>query len=147
MIKVFSIVSVRSLGHSFVTTLARLRAISTHAVVARAHLAQSEPEMARNRFGFLERHGFVGAPLSTEPLLSRFAVRAGFVTLRQIFVRRCQGIGRWATFSSGWVSERRRKALGSKPSANRHPIVSFAVGILLALLIAAGAFVLLVSQQ
>src|SRR5262249_4763693 len=30
-----------------------------HAKVARAHLAQSEPEMARDRFGFLERHGFV----------------------------------------------------------------------------------------
>src|SRR5262245_25025654 len=29
-----------------------------HAKVARAHLAQSEPEMARDRFGFLERHGF-----------------------------------------------------------------------------------------
>src|SRR5262249_15367138 len=79
-----------------------------HAVVAGAHLAQSEPEMARNRFSFLERHGFVGAPLPTEPLLSRFAVRAGFVILRQRFVCRCQGIGRWATFSSGWVSERRR---------------------------------------
>src|SRR5262249_1690356 len=30
-----------------------------HAKVARAHLAQSEPEMACDRFGFLERHGFV----------------------------------------------------------------------------------------
>ena len=28
-----------------------------HAIVARAHLAQSEPEMARDRFGFLKRHG------------------------------------------------------------------------------------------
>jgi hypothetical protein len=82
-----------------------------HAVVARAHLAQSEPEMARNRFGFLERHGFVGAPLPTEPLLSRFAIRAGFVILRQIFVCRCQAIGLWTNFSSGWASERRRKAL------------------------------------
>jgi hypothetical protein len=27
-----------------------------HAIVAGAQLAQSEPEMARNRFGFLERH-------------------------------------------------------------------------------------------
>ena len=26
--------------------------------VARAYLPQSEPEMARNRFGFLERHEF-----------------------------------------------------------------------------------------
>src|SRR5262249_21505928 len=30
-----------------------------HAILARAHLAQSEPEMARDRFGLLERHGFV----------------------------------------------------------------------------------------
>jgi hypothetical protein len=30
-----------------------------HAIRARAHLAQSEPEMARDRFGFLERHGFL----------------------------------------------------------------------------------------
>jgi hypothetical protein len=29
-----------------------------HAIRARAHLAQSEPEMARDRFGFLEHHGF-----------------------------------------------------------------------------------------
>ena len=56
-----------------------------HAVVARAHLAQSEPEMARNRFGFLERQSrqrpcrytFIGL------LLSRFGPCAGFVTLRQ----------------------------------------------------------------
>src|SRR5262249_4061941 len=30
-----------------------------HAIVVGAQLAQSEPEMARDRFGFLERHGFV----------------------------------------------------------------------------------------
>jgi hypothetical protein len=30
-----------------------------HAKVAKAHRAQSETEMARDRFGFLERHGFV----------------------------------------------------------------------------------------
>jgi hypothetical protein len=40
-----------------------------------------------------------------------------------------------------------QKGVGSKPSANRHPVLSFVVGILLALLIAAGAFILLVSQQ
>src|SRR5262245_4366758 len=28
-----------------------------HAIVAGAHLAQGEPEMSRDRFGFLERHG------------------------------------------------------------------------------------------
>src|SRR5262249_29256880 len=27
-----------------------------HAIISRAHLAQSEPEMAGNRFGLLERH-------------------------------------------------------------------------------------------
>src|SRR5262249_60485720 len=30
-----------------------------HAIVARAHRAQGEPEMSRDRFSFLERHGFV----------------------------------------------------------------------------------------
>jgi hypothetical protein len=30
-----------------------------HAIVARAHFAQREAEMARDRFGFLECHGFV----------------------------------------------------------------------------------------
>ena len=30
-----------------------------HAIVARAHLAKSEPEMTGDRFGFSERHGFV----------------------------------------------------------------------------------------
>jgi hypothetical protein len=40
-----------------------------------------------------------------------------------------------------------QKGAGSKPTANRHPVLSFVVGILLALLIAAGLFLLLVSQQ
>jgi hypothetical protein len=40
-----------------------------------------------------------------------------------------------------------QKGAGSKPSANRHPVLSFAVGTLLALLIAAGLFIPLVSQQ
>jgi len=40
-----------------------------------------------------------------------------------------------------------QKGAGSKPSASRHPFISFVVGILLALLIAAGAFILLVSQR
>ena len=30
-----------------------------HAIGARAHLAQSEPEMTRDRFRFLERNGFL----------------------------------------------------------------------------------------
>src|SRR5262249_12326567 len=29
-----------------------------HAIVARAYLAQSEPEVPRDRFGFLERHEY-----------------------------------------------------------------------------------------
>jgi hypothetical protein len=33
-----------------------------HAIVARAHLAKSEPEMTSDRFGFSERHGFVKSP-------------------------------------------------------------------------------------
>jgi hypothetical protein len=40
-----------------------------------------------------------------------------------------------------------QKGAGSKPSAGRHPVLSFAVGTLLALLIAVGMFILLVSQQ
>jgi len=68
-----------------------------HAIVARAHLAQSEPEMTRNRFGLLERHGAL-MPCRYRslaiPPLSRFAPHAGFVTQRQIFVRRCHcGLG------------------------------------------------------
>jgi len=40
-----------------------------------------------------------------------------------------------------------QKGAGSKPPDDRHPLTSFVVGILLALLIVAGAFILLVSQQ
>jgi hypothetical protein len=40
-----------------------------------------------------------------------------------------------------------QKGARSKPSANRHPVLSFVVGTLLALLIAVGMFILLVSQQ
>jgi|SRR2546427_1449346 hypothetical protein len=40
-----------------------------------------------------------------------------------------------------------QKGAGSKPTASLHPVVAFVVGILLALLIAVGAFILLVSQQ
>jgi len=41
-----------------------------------------------------------------------------------------------------------QKGAGSKEvKPSRHPVVSFVVGILLALLIAAGLFILLVSQQ
>jgi Arabinose-binding domain of AraC transcription regulator, N-term len=67
-----------------------------HAIVARAHLAQSEPEMARERLGFLKRHGPSMSsryPWSADPLLSRFAPRVGLVTLRQTFVRRSHGGG------------------------------------------------------
>jgi len=37
------------------------------------------------------------------------------------------------------------RSRGVKPS--RHPVISFVVGVLIALLIAVGAFVLLVSQK
>jgi hypothetical protein len=40
-----------------------------------------------------------------------------------------------------------QKGAGSKPAERRPWVVSFVVGILLALLIAAGAFLLLVSQK
>jgi hypothetical protein len=40
-----------------------------------------------------------------------------------------------------------QKGVGSKATERRHWVVSLVVGILIALLIAAGAFVLLVSQQ
>jgi hypothetical protein len=40
-----------------------------------------------------------------------------------------------------------QKGAGSKPTAPPHWVVSLVVGILVALLITAGAFILLVSQQ
>src|SRR5262249_59583823 len=48
---------------------------AAHAKVAGAHLAQGEPEMSRDRFGFLERHGasmpcrypFIGGSASFSP--------------------------------------------------------------------------------
>jgi hypothetical protein len=40
-----------------------------------------------------------------------------------------------------------QKTAGSKPIEHRHPVTSFVVGILIAVLIAAGAFILLVSQK
>jgi hypothetical protein len=40
-----------------------------------------------------------------------------------------------------------QKGAGSEPAERRPWVVSFVVGILIALLIAAGAFILLVSQQ
>ena len=40
-----------------------------------------------------------------------------------------------------------QKGAGSKTLERRHPIISFVVGIVVALLIIAGLFVLLVSQQ
>ena len=40
-----------------------------------------------------------------------------------------------------------QKGLGSKPTVDRHRVVSFVAGILIAVLIAVGMFLLLVSQQ
>jgi hypothetical protein len=54
------------LNHGFDGIFETVRVVSrgfvsiaeVHSIGARAHLAQSEPEVARDRFGFLERHGF-----------------------------------------------------------------------------------------
>jgi hypothetical protein len=40
-----------------------------------------------------------------------------------------------------------QKGAGSKPTLDRHWVVSLVVGILIAVLIAAGAFILLVNQR
>jgi hypothetical protein len=40
-----------------------------------------------------------------------------------------------------------QKGAGSKPTEHRHWVASLIVGILIAVLIAAGAFILLVSQR
>jgi hypothetical protein len=40
-----------------------------------------------------------------------------------------------------------QKTAGSKPIERRHPVTSLIVGILIAALIVAGAFILLISQQ
>ena len=82
--------SVRVVGRGFVSIA------EAHAIVTRAHLAQSESEMARDGFGFLERHGASMPsryPLIGGSLLSRFAPHVGLVTLRQTFVRRGHGGG------------------------------------------------------
>jgi hypothetical protein len=49
--RVFEIV--RVVGRRFVSLA------EVHSIRAGAHLAQSQPEMAGDRFGFLERHGFM----------------------------------------------------------------------------------------
>src|SRR6516165_10155264 len=46
---------VRVIGRSLISIA------EVHAIVAGAKLAQSEPEIARDRFGFLERHEFFKA--------------------------------------------------------------------------------------
>jgi hypothetical protein len=40
-----------------------------------------------------------------------------------------------------------QKGAGSKPTASRHPVVSLVAGILIAVLIAVGVLLLLLSQQ
>jgi hypothetical protein len=40
-----------------------------------------------------------------------------------------------------------QKGAGSKPTVDRHWVVSFVIGILIAVLVAVGTFLLLVSQQ
>jgi hypothetical protein len=53
-----------------------------------------------------------------------------------------------------WTCDRNREpahlaehSVLGRGQASRHPVISFIVGVLIALLIAAGAFILLVSQQ
>jgi hypothetical protein len=53
----------------------------------------------------------------------------------------------WATFSSGLGVGAAHKGAGSKPMEPRHRALSFVVGTLVALLIAVGMFLLLVSHQ
>jgi hypothetical protein len=70
-----------------------------HAIVSRAHFAQNAPEMARDRFGFLERHclspqvpharGVAPGFWRDQPgwtVLGRFSPYPGLVTFRQTFV-------------------------------------------------------------
>jgi len=45
------------------------------------------------------------------------------------------------------IGAAQKGARSNERTDSRHPVISFFVGILLALLIAAGAFILLVSQQ
>jgi hypothetical protein len=45
------------------------------------------------------------------------------------------------------IGAAQKGAKAKEVKSTRHPVVSFAVGILLALLIAVGMFILLVSQQ
>jgi hypothetical protein len=46
-----------------------------------------------------------------------------------------------------WLGIEAQKGAGSKPTDRRHWVASFVVGILIAVLIAAGAFILLASQK
>src|SRR5262249_59151781 len=53
----------RAISIAVLTASSSLSVIAeVHAIVAGAKLAQSEPEMARDRFGFLERQGEATGP-------------------------------------------------------------------------------------
>src|SRR5262249_38078979 len=78
-----------------------------HAIVARAHLAQGEPEMARDRFRFLERNWFlnrhweaavVGLPAKPRSLAS------SCVSLRSITLELRRG-SRWPRHGAPCASE------------------------------------------
>ena len=73
-----------------------------HAIVAGAKLAQSEPEMARDRFGFLERHEFFKAHRGIRSVL-RTAARCECVPL---------------TFDAGVVSLQLMKRLAMSRTIN-----------------------------
>jgi hypothetical protein len=62
---------------------------------------------------------------------------------------RNRNVCKWQRLAgSGIMGPRRRnRYAGSKPPASRRQLLSFVVGVLTALLIVAGAFILLVSQR
>jgi hypothetical protein len=81
----------------------------------------------------------------TSPFLSRFAPCAGLVILRQTFVCRYQSMGNLLFWLGLGAAQKSAGPKEVKPS--RHWVVSLVVGILLALLIGVGMFLLLVHQQ
>jgi len=83
-----------------------------HAIVAGAHLAQGEPEMSRDRFGFLERHKFVKLSSFGRTMVdelrgmlvargggnSRMLATAGTISARRIRIQRMTAV--WGGMSA-----------------------------------------------
>src|SRR5262245_63892342 len=65
-----------------------------HAIIAGAHLPQSEPEMARDRFGFLERHSAVHWWFRS--LVASPPVRHLLLCAKHLFVEAIVQCCRWA---------------------------------------------------